>query len=315
MIETRFTRAYGLDHPIVAAPMANVSGGRLAAAVCAAGGLGFVGGGYCDPDWIATQMGQAGNTPVGVGFITWRLPGVPGLLERELERNPRAVFMSFGDLAPYAPLIKQAGVPLIAQVQTMADARKAAADGADVIVAQGAEAGGHGTGRATMTLVPEVADMLARDYPETLLLAAGGITDGRGLAAALMLGADGVVCGTRFWASAEALVPDGQVAAALAADGDATLRTSVGDIARGLDWPGGWNLRTLRTEYVERWRGDLAGLSGDDGARREWTSGAQAAPIVGEGIGVINDAPPAAQVLTRLVSEAEAALSRGWQRK
>ncbi|MDF1855677.1 nitronate monooxygenase [Pseudooceanicola sp.] len=314
MIETRFTRAFGLTHPVLAAPMANVAGGALAAAVCSAGGLGVIGGGYCDPEWIATQVAAAGNTPVGVGFITWRLSEAPGLLERELARNPRAVFLSFGDFAAYQPVIRAAGVPLIAQVQTLADARHAVAAAADVIVAQGAEAGGHGNGRATLTLVPEVADMLVAEAPDVLLLAAGGIVDGRGLAAALTLGADGVVCGTRFWASAEALRPEGQLPQALAADGDATIRTSVGDVARGFDWPGGWALRSLRNDFVKRWSDDLPGLAEDDTARAAWISGAEAAPIVGEGIGVIHDAPPAAKILDRMSAEAAAILAGGWRK-
>jgi NAD(P)H-dependent flavin oxidoreductase YrpB (nitropropane dioxygenase family) len=117
-----------------------------------------------------------------------------------------AVMLSFGDPHPFAPAIKAAGRLLICQVQDMRHARAALDEGADIVVAQGTEAGGHGARRATMTLVPEVADLLAQRSPETLLVAAGGIADGRGLAAALMLGADGVLVGSRLWASPEALV-------------------------------------------------------------------------------------------------------------
>jgi len=314
MIETRFTRAFGLDHPVVCAPMARVTGGRLAAAVEAAGGMGFIGGGYCDPAWIEAEWAEAGNTPVGMGLITWKLAETPGVLDRVLERRPRAIFLSFGDPGPFAARIAASGVPLFAQVQTLAGAREALAAGAKVIVAQGAEAGGHGTGRATLALVPEVADLLAREAPDTLLLAAGGIVDGRGLAAALMLGADGAVCGTRFWASREALVPETQMPLALGSDGDATVRSSVGDVARGLEWPGGWNLRTIRTDYVARWQDDLAGLATDETAKSEWTAGPAAAPIVGEGIGLVRDAPPAAEILARIGAEAEALLGGGWRR-
>lgn len=138
--------------------------------------------------------------------------------------------MKFGDPVDFAPLIRGAGVPLICQVQTLRDARHVIDLGADVIVAQGAEAGGHGEKRATFTLVPEIADAIAAHAPETLLCAAGGVGDGRGLAAALMLGADGVVVGSRFWASQEALVHANMHAAAVKATGDETIRSAAMDI-------------------------------------------------------------------------------------
>jgi nitronate monooxygenase len=98
--------------------------------------------------------------------------------------------LSFGDPTPFALAIQTAGSRLICQVQTIAHTRAALDCGADIIVAQGSEAGGHGATRATLTLVPEVADLLAHEAPATLLMAAGGIADGRGLAASLMLSAD-----------------------------------------------------------------------------------------------------------------------------
>ncbi|MGR3322415.1 MAG: NAD(P)H-dependent flavin oxidoreductase [Pseudooceanicola sp.] len=321
MIETRLTRAFGLDHPIVSAPMARAAGGRLAAAVSNGGGLGFIGGGYCDPDWIAAEQDAAGNAVVGMGFITWKLDESPDLLNSVLERRPRAVFLSFGDPVPYGEAVRAAGAALFCQVQTVADARRAIEAGAEVIVAQGTEAGGHGARRATMTLVPEVADLLAVESPGTLLLAAGGIADGRGLAAALVLGADGVLCGTRFWACREALVPGGQMAAALGADGDATTRGKVVDVARGLDdWPDRFDLRTMRNAFIDRWSGDLAGLKADEATRDAWLRAAEAGdadvapPIVGEGIGLIADAPGAAEILADMSAQAEAILNGGWRR-
>src|SRR5690606_2369042 len=163
----------------------------------------------------------------------WSLAKQPQLLDLVLAREPACVMLSFGDLAPFAQRIKDAGSLLVCQAQTLALAREAVAAGADVIVAQGTEAGGHGVERTTFTLVPEIADYLAGAAPETLLVAAGGIADGRGLAAALMLGADGVLVGSRFLASPEALAPPAFQAATVAADGDSTIRTSRGDIARG----------------------------------------------------------------------------------
>ena len=320
MIETRLTERLRLRHPVISAPMAGAAGGALAAAVGRAGGLGLIGGGYCDADWIDQQFAAAGNEPVGCGFITWKLAETPGLLDRVLTHAPRAVFLSFGDPVPFAEAVRASGAVLICQVQSRADAVAALEAGADVIVAQGGEAGGHGERRATMTLVPEVADLLAARSPETLLVAAGGIADGRGLAAALMLGADGVLLGTRLWASAEALVPEGQVNAALAADGDATLRTKAVDVVRGLDWPERFDIRVLRNGFTDRWHGDLEGLRAvaeREGPRWQAAFAAGEAevgnPVVGEAIGLIQDRPPAAQIIESMVAEAERLLSGGWR--
>jgi nitronate monooxygenase len=216
-IETRLTKRLGIKHPIIQAPMAFAAGGRLAAAVTRAGGLGLIGGGYGDAAWIEEQFREAGNARVGGGFITWSMAKSPQLLDTMLAHKPAALFLSFGDPRPFSAAVKASEAVLICQVQSVADCRIALEAGADVIVAQGTEAGGHGARRATLTLVPEIADVLARESPDTLLCAAGGIADGRGLAAALALGADGVVVGTRFWAAEEALVHENVQAAGIAA--------------------------------------------------------------------------------------------------
>ena len=121
-----------------------VSGGRLAAAVSHAGGLGLLGGGYGDDDWIEREWARAGNARIGCGFITWSLAKHPQLLDGALSHQPAAVMLSFGDPRPFAPAIHRAGAKLICQVQTVAQARVFMEAGADVIVAQGTEAGGHG---------------------------------------------------------------------------------------------------------------------------------------------------------------------------
>ncbi len=314
MIQTRLTRRFNLTHPIVLAPMAKVGGGVLAAAVSRAGGLGLIGGGYCEPDWISEQFDLAGNAEIGCGFITWRLAQEAGLLKTVLERKPRAVFLSFGDVAPFVDVIKAQGVPLICQVQTMADMQTAVQCGADVIVAQGAEAGGHGQSRSTMTFVPEVADWLAANAPDVLLLAAGGISDGRGLAASLMLGADGVLMGTRFWASDEALVPPNHHDAAIAATGDDTVQTKVVDIVRGFDWPDRFNIRVLRNRFTDRWQGDYEGLRKDTAAHAAWLEAIVSGDVdiasatVGQGIGLVSSAKPAGEIIENIGAEAEALL-------
>lgn len=317
-IKTRLTERLEILHPIIQAPMAYAAGGRLAAAVTNAGGLGFIGGGYGEAGWLEREFSAAGNTPVGCGFITWSLAKKPELLDLALARKPKAIFLSFGDLAPFAGKIKEAGALLIAQVQRRSDAEAAIVAGADVIVAQGAEAGGHGDRRATMTIVPEVADLIAARSPATLLCAAGGIADGRGLAAALALGADGVLVGTRLWATEEALVHKSLHEKALTATGDDTVRTTVTDIVRGHAWPDRFNIRVMRNEYIDSWHGkedDLKGALDQESDRyaKAVAAGdpAVAAAIVGEAIGLIRAIEPAARIIERMVTQAEVVLRRG----
>jgi nitronate monooxygenase len=315
-ISTRLTERFGLEHPVVLAPMAFAAGGRLAAAVSRAGGLGLIGGGYGDPDWIDAQFREADGVPVGCGLITWSAQAAPEVLDRVLARSPRAVMLSFGDPRPLGERVRRAGVPLLCQVQSRGDAELALDAHADVIVAQGAEAGGHGDRRATFTLVPEIADLIAERSPDTLLCAAGGVADGRGLAAALMLGADGVLVGSRLWATHEARVADQMHRAAVAAGGDDTIRTSVMDIARGLSWPDRFTARVLRNRFTEQWHGREHELreSGEEVARA-WTAGwvagdpDRANTFVGEATGLINAIEPAADVIERMAADAEALLT------
>jgi nitronate monooxygenase len=259
------------------------------------------------------QIAAAGNERVGCGFITWSLKKQPQLLEIALERVPAALFLSFGDPQPFAERIRRAGVPLVCQIQTIADARRAIEVGADVVVAQGAEAGGHGQKRGTVALVPEVADLIAARAPDTLLCAAGGIADGRGLAAALMLGADGGVVGTRFWASEEALVHPNLQAAVVAASGDETLRSRVIDILKGFDfWAERYDMRSLRSAATDRWHGREAELRAvvDAEAARYAEAAARGdarntSATVGEAIGLIHGIAPAAAILRTMINEAE----------
>jgi nitronate monooxygenase len=318
-LRTRLTDRLGIEHPILLAPMGSASGGRLAAAVTAAGGLGLIGGGYGDADWLEREFAQAGNARVGCGFITWSLARKPHLLDQVLLRSPAAIMLSFGALRPFAQIVKTAGAPLICQVQTMAHAREAVEAGADIIVAQGAEAGGHGVSRATLTIVPEIADYLARSAPATLLLAAGGIADGRGLGAALMLGADGVLIGSRFWASEEALVPESFKAAAVAASGDDTIRTTVVDVARKIDWPQPFTARVMKTRFTMQWHGRETELAEPAVVEREMERCLDAATrgdvdntgvFVGEAVALIRDIRPAGVILRQIVREAEELLGR-----
>jgi len=317
-IRTRLTERLHIERPILNAPMGGAAGGKLAAAVTAAGGLGLIGGGSADAQWLAHEFADAGNARVGCGFITWALATQPASLEIALPHAPAAVMLSFGDPRPFAPAIKDAGRLLICQVQDMRHAEAALDVGADMIVAQGTEAGGHGARRATLTLVPEVADLLARRSPDTLLVAAGGIADGRGLAAALMLGADGVLVGSRLWASPEALVHSNLQRAALAKDGDGTLRQSAGDVARGAAWPAEFTGRVLRNSFTDRWAGreDELRLKAEALRPAYLQSVADAdadkiAVYVGEATGLMDSLVPAGDSVRAMAAQAEALLRSG----
>ncbi len=316
MLKTRLTDLLRIDHPILCAPMAGVTGGRLAAAVSQAGGLGLLGGGYCDTDWVRREMQEAGNARIGTGFITWALDKNPAALDLALEREPAAIMLSFGDAGPYAETVKQAGVPLICQVQSVEQAKQAADQGADVVIAQGGEAGGHGAARATFPLVPAVRDALPSDV---IVVAAGGVGDGRGLAAALMLGADGVLIGSRFYASQESLAPEDGKSKLTLASGDKTLRGAVFDKARGIDWPDPYDIRTLRNPFIDHWaeRGldamdaDLAAIQADYEAARQQGDMDKFAVVAGEAADLIRDIPPAAEIVERIAGDAAELLKRG----
>lgn len=242
--------------PIVLAPMGFVSGGALAAAVSQAGGLGLIGAGYGEAGWIREQFRLAGAARVGIGFITWSLARQPELLDLALEHQPAAVMLSFGDPRPFAEKIRRAGAKLLLQVQSIETTHEALAARPDVLIAQGTEAGGHGGDRSLFSLLPAVK-ALAGSLP---VLAAGGVVDSAGFHAALALGADGVLVGTRFIAADESLATPEAKQRLVQAKGDATLRTSVFDIVRGYDWPRQFTGRALRNRFSDAWHGNEASL-------------------------------------------------------
>jgi nitronate monooxygenase len=312
---TRLTQALNLRHPVVSAPMAFAGGGKLAAAVSRAGGLGLIGGGYGDPAWIEEQFAAAAGQRVGVGFITWSLRKLPSLLTDVLKHRPAAVMLSFGDPRPFVDEVRAADARVICQCQDMGHVMDALEVKADVVVVQGSEAGGHGALRGTLTFVPEAADYIARHAPETLLLAAGGIGDGRGVAASLVLGADGVLVGTRLWASTEALVREGHHQAILETDGDGTLRTTIADIARQIPWPRGFTARIRRNAFTDRWHGREAELERNVAVegpryRQAFAVGDPENTGVwfGEAAGLIDSIEPAASIIERMVDEAASRL-------
>ena len=311
-LQTRLTELLDIEHPVLLAPMDRIAGGALAAAVTSAGGLGLIGGGYGDADWLEAQFGAAGNQAVGVGFITWSLAQRPELLDQVIAHSPAAVMFSFGDAGDMVRKTRDAGVRTIWQVQRLEQARQALGAGTDIIVVQGQEAGGHGMDRGLMSLLLAVRDLAGDDQA---IVAAGGLADGRGLAAALMLGGDGVLMGTRFWASAEADGAEADKAELAKAEGDRTVRTKVFDLARGLDWPWHYTGRVVHNAFSEKWHGDIEGLKGDLAAQQAAYAGS--APddfetrvvIGGEAVDLIDSVKPASEIVQETVAQAAALLS------
>ncbi|QJR13542.1 NAD(P)H-dependent flavin oxidoreductase [Usitatibacter palustris] len=311
-LKTRLTEKLGITHPILLAPMGVMAGGKLAAAVSEAGGLGIIGGGYGDADWLEAQFAAAGTSRVGCGFITWSMARDPKLLDQVLAKRPAVLMLSFGELEPHASHIKKQRVPLICQVQGMKYLREAVDAGADIIVTEGCEAGGHSGYRGLFTFVPEAADYLAKHSPDTVLVAAGGVGDGRGLAAALLLGADGVLIGTRFVASKESEAPDGFRDAIIRADGDATMKSNSVDVVRKRYWPNPeFVIRVLKNRFVSKWHGREREIEKviDVEHERFWNAfkagdAEDSGVLMGEVSGIIKDAPPAAKIIDDMVAQA-----------
>jgi nitronate monooxygenase len=315
MIVTALTKMFGLQHPIVLGPMGGVAGGTLAAAVSNAGGLGLVGGGYGNAAWLRTELfrvREETRRPWGVGLITWSIE--KSVLDLAISFRPNAFMLSFGDPRPYAETIKAAGAKLICQVQDLDGARLAQEAGADIVVAQGTEAGGHASARATLPLVPAVVDAVA----PTPVIAAGGIADGRGLAAVLMLGAHGALMGTRFYATTEAIGHEAAKERIVAAHGDQTARTRVFDIVRGYPWPEPYTGRALRNRFMDQWHGHERNLEKALGSvRTDFQTAIRdgdydtAMVWAGEAVDLIESVEGAAALVQRISAEAKACLRFG----
>lgn len=309
-IATPLTALLGIRHPVLSAPMDVIAGARLTRAVSEAGGFGILGGGYGDHDWLEAETAKLRGFghPFGIGFITWSMAKQPALLDVALAARPRAIMLSFGDPTPFASRIKQAGALLICQVQNEDMARQALDAGADVLIAQGTEAGGHGASRTTIDVVPAIIDLAGGRVP---VVAAGGIADGRGLAAMLMLGASGVLMGTRFYASIECEGAEEAKRRICAAESGNSVRGIIFDLSRNNVWPAPFTGRCLINDHARRWMGREVELlqrvkevASDYAAARAAGNFDVAAVIAGEAVGLIHDVPPAAEIVERIVSEA-----------
>jgi nitronate monooxygenase/enoyl-[acyl-carrier protein] reductase II len=316
-MKTRLTELLGIEHPVIQAGMSLFTSGELACAVSNAGGLGSLGCWRRTLEDFERQMAviRAGTSkPFAVNHV------VPDLKEEvfaaTLKARPAVVSFALDDPGELAKRVRDAGGKVMVQVTTVAQARRAAESGADLIVAQGSDAGGYIGAVGTMALVPQVVDAV-KPVP---VIAAGGIADGRGLAAALMLGAAGVNVGTRFLATAEAPIGAAWKQSILAAAADDTVRVDVlNDImpnpgARGY----GTVLRSLRSPFIDAWqerreeaRKKAEALLAELVTLTRAGRIGEAFPAAGQSAGMIREVLPAGEVVRRLMSEARAALARG----
>lgn len=316
MLRTRLTEMFGLDYPVLSAPMSGHSSAPLASAVSAAGGLGTFGAiDPRGPDWVREQIDAvraATDRPFAAGFITPFIPFLQGNFDVAVEARVPVMFFSFGDPAAYVARAKEIGATVICQAQAIGDAREAMAAGADVLIAQGNEAGGH-TG--TMNSLPFLCQLLDT-YPDTPVLAAGGIASGRALAAVLAAGADGAMMGTAFLATPEAVdVVDLYKQRIVASDGHDTIWTRVHDIIDGMPWPEAVGGRMYANAFVREWDGrDAEVLARREEFRTEMQAAYQkdvekAAVYMGQSAAFVDGIRPAAEVLRSVCEDAERLLA------
>jgi nitronate monooxygenase len=314
-VRTWLTERFGLQVPVVGAPMAGVAGGDLAGAVSAAGALGMVGvGPGAEPGWVRAQMqtAAASGASYGIGLLAWSLSERSEVLDAVLdqaggESPPTLVSVSFGDLAPYVQPLRDAGVVVATQVGTVADAVAAEEAGVDLLVARGGEGGGHG--RDLVATLPLLQAVLART--ERPVLAAGGVGSARGLAAVLAAGAAGAWVGTAFLACREALTADAVTARLAEVDETGTAYGTVFDTASGAGWPAEFGGRAVRNDFFDTWHGREAALAGDAAARRRFRAARDAVDVdtmavyAGQGAGLLGPGrPPAAAVVRDLAGAA-----------
>ena len=326
MLSTSITRAFGLTTPIVNAGMAMIARPALAAAVCEAGGLGTIGGDINPPAVLRDLVRQTKTLtkrPFGVDligdFVTDEHLSV--LID---EKVSLTIFFWTLPRRAQVEQLQRAGIKVWMQVGRVAEAEQASGLGADALIVQGAEAGGHNRAEAsTMALFPRIR----RHFPALPLLAAGGIVDGRTMAAALVLGADAVWCGSRFLASQEADAHDAYKSRVLAADVGDTAVLSI----YGPEWPG-QPMRAIvndgaraalgrETEAIAEAAGDIVGSTVLNGQpiplprysailpTRDFAGDIeQVCLTAGQSVGNIEEILPAGEIVRRMTCEAQAAL-------
>ena len=316
MIRTSICRLLDIEHPIALGGMGSATSPELVAAVSRAGGLGALGCHYLAPDQIRERTAairQQTNKAFGLNFLLFdtredsfaaALDLRPAVMQFAWPRADQELKHWFGRA-------HDAGCKVTHMAGTVPEAVRAAEAGADIIIAQGTEGGGHVGWMASMPLIPMIVDAVA-PIP---VLAAGGFADGRGLVAALALGADGILLGTRFLATVESPLHPNFKQAIVDSDGHDTQLSEIPDIAAGLVWPGAMT-RSRRNRFIERWAGRQWALRQH---RAEALARLQAArksgdveegPLsMGQDAGLIHDIVPAAEIVTRIAREAEQILT------
>lgn len=310
MLSTPWSTNFGLRVPIVNAPMGGVAGGRLAAAVTAAGGLGMVGmGSVATRELLAEQLLHVDGR-FGIGMVDWVMRNEAGLLDDALAARPALLSVSFGTEWSWVAKAHDAGIPTVTQVYDSAGARQAVDAGVDILVARGSEGGGHGEDK--LGLLPLLDAVL--DAVSVPVLAGGGVASARSLAAVLAAGASGAWVGTRLSACPEALTGDTGRRALVTATETDTAVTRVFDVAKGLPWPARFPSRVLANDFVEHWTGHEEAL--DAGACDELAAAIAAgdcriAPVdAGQGVGMIRNDASVADVIDEMCTGAEELLSR-----
>jgi NAD(P)H-dependent flavin oxidoreductase YrpB (nitropropane dioxygenase family) len=317
MLRTRACKLFGIEHPVLLGPMGSATSADLAAAVSSAGGLGMIGCVGRTPEWIAAaarDIREKTDRPFGLNLLLFDAD--PAALDAVFDARPPVFSTAWPwpdqDLAGLFSRAHDIGAKVVHMVSGVPESRRAVEAGADAIVAQGTEGGGHVGLIGTIALLPQVVRAVA----PVPVIAAGGIATGEGLAAALVLGAEGVLVGTRFLATPESPVAEGFKKAILQSDGHDTVLTEIPDIARGRVWPGAWS-RVVRNRLIEEWagrEGELRANRSKVGAKMvvAFQSGdASCAPLfIGQDAGLIDSILPAAEIVHRIVADAEAALRR-----
>jgi nitronate monooxygenase len=312
-VRTWLTERFEVSVPVVAAPMAGVSTGRLAAAVSAAGGLGMIGvGPTFAPDRLREQCAAAREGGhFGVGLLAWSIAHDDELVDLVVAEAPALVSISYGPYERWISRLQDAGIVVATQVGTLEEARDAEQAGVDVLVARGGEAGGHGRDDvATLPLLQSVLDAV-----QLPVLAAGGIGTARGLAAVLAAGSAGAWVGTAFLACTEAATSEAARERLLDATDMDTAYGRVFDVAQRLAWPREYGGRALRNAYFDRWVGHEDELAVDKVASAQLAMARQqgdydvAYVYAGEGVGLLRKVSSASDVMAEF-AEAGAFLDR-----
>lgn len=308
-MRTWLTEKFGLTVPVVAAPMAGISTGRLAAAVAAAGGLGMIGAGpTTTPDWLREHCAVAREGGhFGVGLLAWALAQDDALVDLVIAEAPALVSVSYGPYERWVAPLQAAGIVVATQVGTLAEAREAEQAGVDLLIARGGEGGGHGRDEvATLPLLQSVLDAV-----QLPVLAAGGIGTARGLAAVLAAGSAGAWVGTAFLACPEAATSAAARERLVAARDTDTAYGRVFDLGQRLDWPWEYGGRALRNAYFDQWVGHEDELAGDDAASAQLRTARQtgdfdvACIYAGQGVGLLRDERSAAAVVADFAGAAD----------